>query len=214
MPQGAVLGPFTFLIYINHLTKAVNCNLKLFADDTCLYVTVDDPASSATVLNDNFNNVQQWANQWLVNFNPDKTRSMVFTNKKITHPPLYFDNKVVEDVHQHKHLGLIFNTRLSWKDHVSEIIANVSKLLDVMHKLSRELNRKILETIYETFIRSKLEYCLDSNNSYGENDSNKFIHLNFEEFGVFLPLTNSYTRKKYYFFTSNNSYSQTFFFCL
>ena len=64
--------------------------------------------------------------------------------------------KVVANVHQHKHLGLIFNTRLSWKDHVSE---NVSILLDVMHKLSRELDRRTLETIYETFIRSKLEYA-------------------------------------------------------
>ena len=145
--------------------------VKLFADNTCLYVTVDDPASSATVLNDNLNNVQQWANQWLENFNPDKTKSMTFTNKKITHPPLYFDNKAVEDVHQHKHLGLIFNTRLSWKDHVSEIIAKVSKLLNVMHKLSRELDRKTLETIYETFIRSKLEYACIVWDDCSEQDS-------------------------------------------
>ena len=114
VPQGAVLGPLTFLIYINDLTKVVNCNLKLFANNTCLYVTVDDPAASATVLNDNLNNVQQWANQWLVIFNPDKTKSMAFTNKKITHLPLYFDNKAVEDAHQHKHLGLIFNTRFNY----------------------------------------------------------------------------------------------------
>ena len=91
-------------------------------------------------------------------FNSDKTKSVVFTNK-ITHSSLHFNKKAAEDVHQHKHLGLIFNTRLSWKDHVSEVIANVSKLLGIMHKLSRELDRRILDTIYETFIRSTLEYA-------------------------------------------------------
>ena len=61
--------------------------VKLFADDTFLYVTVDDPASSATVLNDNLNNVQQWANQWLVNFNPDKTIKIYDVYKQEDHSP-------------------------------------------------------------------------------------------------------------------------------
>ena len=159
VPQGSVLGPLLFLIYINDLASVVKCNLKMFADDTCLYVTVDDPTSSATTLNDNLNNIKHWANQWLVKFNPDKIKSMVLTNKNVVHTPLYFNNKHIEQVHQHKHLGLLFNTRLSWKDHVSEIIQGVSKLLDVMHKLSKDLDRRTLETIHETFVRSKLEYA-------------------------------------------------------
>ena len=49
---------------------------------------VDDPGSPATNLNDNLTNVKQWADQWLVNFNPNKTKSMLFTNKNNIHPPL------------------------------------------------------------------------------------------------------------------------------
>ena len=90
IPQGSVLSPLLFLIYINDLASVVKCNLKMFADDTCLYVTVDDPTSSATILNDNLSNIKHWANQCLVKFNPDKTKSMVLTNKNVVHPPLYF----------------------------------------------------------------------------------------------------------------------------
>ena len=62
-------------------------------------------------------------------------------------------------VNQHKHLRVIFNSSLNWKDRVSSILQSVSKLLDVMHKLSKCNDRKSLEIIYESFVRSKLEYA-------------------------------------------------------
>ena len=83
---------------------------------------------------------------------------MLFSNKKNTHPPLIFQGKSIETVNQLKHLGVIFNSSLKWKDHVSSILQSVAKLLDVMHKLSKSIDRKSLETIYESFVRSKLEY--------------------------------------------------------
>ena len=107
-PRDLLWGPLAFLIYINDLANVVTCNLKLFADDTCLYVTVDDPNSSAAVLNSNLENVKLWADQWLVNFNPKKTKSMTFSNKNATHPPAHFQNKIIDKVEQHKHLGLTF----------------------------------------------------------------------------------------------------------
>ena len=76
----------------------------MFADDTCLYVTVEDPVSSAISLNDNLRNVKLWADQWLVNFNPSKTKSMVISNRDRYHPPLYFNGKDVGVVDEHKHL--------------------------------------------------------------------------------------------------------------
>ena len=159
VPQGSVLGPLLFLIYINDIVDVVNCNLKLYADDTCLYVTTDDPVSSATCLNNNLDNVLSWSRQWLVNFNPNKTKSMIISNKKSNHPPLYFDGQPIEEVDNHKHLGIILNNKLNWKDHVSNIVKSVSKLLDVMHKLHKDLDRKSLETIYQSFVRPKLEYA-------------------------------------------------------
>ena len=48
---------------------------------------------------------QCWANQWVVNFNPDKAKSMVFTNKHVAHPPFYFNYKAVDELHLHNHLG-------------------------------------------------------------------------------------------------------------
>ena len=157
--EGSSLGPLAFLIYINDLANVVTCNLKLFADGTCLYVTVDDPNSYAAVLNSNLENVKLWADQWLVNFNPKKTKFMTFSNKNVIHPPVHFQNKIIDDVEQHKHLGLTFNAKLNWNDHISNIISSVSKLLDVLQKLSKEIDRKSLEIMYHTFVRSKMEYA-------------------------------------------------------
>ena len=70
VPQGAVLGPLTFLIYINDITENIKSNIKLFADDTSLYVTIDEEAVTATnQLNEDLSQISKWADTWLVKFN-------------------------------------------------------------------------------------------------------------------------------------------------
>ena len=70
------------------------------------------------------NSVKLWADQWLVDFNPSKTKTMTITNKSVNHPPLYFNNTEVKIVDQHKHLGLMLTNNLSWSTHVNDIIKN------------------------------------------------------------------------------------------
>ena len=133
----------------------------MFADDTCLYVVTEDNDASAACLNRNLVNVKAWADQWLVTFNPNKTKSMLVSNKKCANPPLYYDGKLIEDVQQHKHLGVVLTDKLSWNDHTSSLIQSVSKFLDVMYKLYKDIDRVSLEKVYHTFVRLKLEYaCL------------------------------------------------------
>jgi len=160
VPQGSVLGPLLFLVYINDLVECVNCHIKLFADDTTLFMMLDDENLSANVLNDNLCKVKDWADRWLVTFNPTKTESMVISNKRSSvHPPLYYGNVQIQEVDTHKHLGLTFSSRLSWLPHIKSLLNNVSKLHGVLCRLKNTLDRSVLYKIYKTFVRPKLEYA-------------------------------------------------------
>ena len=71
VPQGSVLGPLLFLIYINDLENNIKSNVKFFADDTMLFSIVKDPTTSADELNHDLQNITEWARQWKLEFNPD-----------------------------------------------------------------------------------------------------------------------------------------------
>ena len=162
VPQGSVLGPLLFLVYINDIVNCVSCNIKLFADDTALYVLVDDQQAAADVLNDSLQQVNSWADQWLVNFNHSKTKLMNIsfkTNPGFENYPVSFNNHTLDSIETHKHLGVIFSHDLRWAAHVNSMIQSVSKTTDVMQKLKYKLDRQTLQTLYFTFVRPKLEYA-------------------------------------------------------
>ena len=77
VPQGSVLGPLLFLVYINDLEKNIKSNVKFFADDTMLYSAVSDPIISAADLNHDLDLISQWAYQWKMAFNPDPNLSLI-----------------------------------------------------------------------------------------------------------------------------------------
>ena len=122
VPQGSVLGPLLFLIYINDLEKNIKSNIKFFADDTMLFSRVNDPAISANNLNHDLDIIQRWAYQWKREFNPDPTKQaneVLFSCKKSSpnQPQLIFNEIVVSKVNDQKHLGLILDSRLSFEKH-------------------------------------------------------------------------------------------------
>ena len=73
VPQGSIFGPLLFLVYINDIVDEIGTNIRLFADDTSLYMIVEDPNSAADLMNVDSSKIHTWAKQWLVNFNPNKT---------------------------------------------------------------------------------------------------------------------------------------------
>ena len=81
-PQGTVLGPLLFLLYINGITECISSTVKLFADDTKIYREISDPMTDCQILQDDFNNLSEWARKWQLRFNADKCESM-----RITHSP-------------------------------------------------------------------------------------------------------------------------------
>ena len=132
VPQGSVLGPLLFLIYINDLETNINSNIRFFADDTMLFSIVKDPVTSADDLNHDLNIIYQWARQWKMEFNPDATKQateVLFSCKKVSpsHPQLIFNGNVVKKVNEQKHLGLILDSDLSFKKHFDEKMIKAKK---------------------------------------------------------------------------------------
>ena len=155
VPQGSILGPLLFLIYINDIVEDIHSSIRLFADDTFLYIIVDNPQQAANILN------------------ADKQ------NKPI-HPPLNVAQLNIDEVTSHKHLGLIFSEDGSWHEHIDHVKAKSWFSLNIMRKLKFQLDRKSLEIIFTSYIRPLLKYsnvvwdnCIQYESKYLEKTQNK-----------------------------------------
>ena len=162
-PQGSILGPLLFLICINDLPDGLSSNAKLFADDTSLFSVVHDINTSAVELNSDLKKINDWAFQWKMTFNPDRskqTHEIIFNRKlkKVTHPPLLFNNNNVSQVNFQTHLGVILDIKLTFEEHLKNVFNKANKTIGLLRKLSNLLPRQTLVTIYKSFIRPHLDY--------------------------------------------------------
>ena len=109
VPQGSILGPLLFLIYINDLSNNLSSTAKLFADDTSLFSVVNDVNLSQFHLNSDLKKISEWAYQWKMAFNPDiskQAQEVIFSRKavKASHPAVFFNDIPVARCSTHKHL--------------------------------------------------------------------------------------------------------------
>ena len=163
VPQGSVLGPLLFLVYINDLEEGLKSHVNFFADDTSLFSIVQDPKVSANELNYDLNLISQWARRWKMSFNPDASKQseeVLFTLKKpsTTHPPIYFNNIEVKRVNDHKHLGLVLDSKLSFISHINAKIATAKKGIGIIKHLAPYLPLKCRDQIYKMLVRPHLDY--------------------------------------------------------
>ena len=178
VPQGSILGPLLFLVFINDIVEEINSSIRLFADDTSLYIIVDDPLDAAIKLNADLSRIDMWASTWLVTFNPSKSESLIFSRKvnKPYHPPIYMNYQQVNEVNSHKHLGIYLSRDCTWHEHIEYIKAKAWQRIHVMRRLKFILDRKSLQTIYFAFIRPLLEYAdvvWDNCTKYESNELEK-----------------------------------------
>ena len=133
VPQGPVLGPLLFLIYINDIADNVSSTCFLFADDSLLLDEVISQIDTANKLNNDLDSISMWADRWLVTMNANKTKNMIFSSKlnKPLHPTLTLANEPIDIVDQHDHLGVTLTNKLSWRPHILKIHQKASKKLNL-----------------------------------------------------------------------------------
>ena len=111
-------------------------------------------------LNHELQVISNWAKQWLVDFNPNKTVAMLFSSHHaVPQPHLLFNNVPVNFVENHKHLGLTLSSSGKWHDHIINIVKSSSKILGIMRKVKYMVSRKTLNQIYTCHLRPLLEYA-------------------------------------------------------
>lgn len=159
VPQGSVLAPMLFLLYINDITKHVDVNIRLFADDCVLYHTIKTE-DDQTKLSNSLYKVSQWCSDWQMVLNAEKTVYMNITNKKSTLTfPYSINGTPLRNVSQYKYLGVTISSDLSWNAHVQQIS---KKAMNKLFFLKRSLAGSTFETrslAYTSLIRPTLEYA-------------------------------------------------------
>ena len=163
VPQGSILGPLLFLIYVNDLPKNLKSTVKLFADDVSLFSVVQNPITSANELNYDLRKINEWAYNWKMSFNPDPLKQAIevlFSRKRtvVNHPDLIFNGNKLTRSNSQKHLGMILDEKLNFNEHISVKLSQARKLVGSLRKLYHLIPRKSLMTIYKSFIRPHLDF--------------------------------------------------------
>lgn len=159
VPQGSVLGPLLFLIYINDLPSNISSHVRIFADDCILYrpiKTNDDHQ----VLQRDLQLVSLWCNTWLMKLNVSKCKIICFSRKRTTSTFSYHINKtnILHDT-QYKYLGVYLTSTLSWSTHIEYICANASRSLGYIRRKLHHSTNDIRKLAYLTFVQPQLEYA-------------------------------------------------------
>jgi len=162
VPQGSILGPLLFLIYINDICNSTDIlSFTLFADDTNIFYKTKSLNDINTTINFELDKLSIWFRTNKLSLNIKKTNYMIFTNrKKINYDllNLKIDNECIKRVNETKFLGLIIDDHLRWKAHIKHISSKISKGIGIISKLRFYLPKRYLKSLYFTLVYPYLHY--------------------------------------------------------
>ena len=160
MPQGSVLGPLLFLVYINDISAVITSSeISLFADDALLYENVKSIQDKRDLQKD-LDRIIEWEQAWSMQFNADKCKVIRITNKrKITEGTYSIHGYNLELVKTAKYLGVILDDKLTFKQHITTTAAKAQNCRHFLQRNLQKCSKEVKLQSYKTFIRPIVEYA-------------------------------------------------------
>ena len=170
VPQGSVLGPLLFLIFINDLPDSIKSFVELFADDVKLLAG----PSSQDVLQADLNNLTEWEEIWKLRFNVDKCK-VLHVGSRNTSFDYKLNNETLVKITEERDLGVVFNNSFGFSNHISEIVSKANQKIGwtMRNIISREAY--VITRVYKTLIRPHVEYCTQAWAPAAKHGNWKFI---------------------------------------
>ena len=161
VPQGSLLGPLLFSLYINDIVLAVDAETVLFADDAAFFLSAPSLSQLYARINLLFMNLSRYlkVNKLVPNLN--KSKLMLFSRNQSSLPDISFDSEKIEWVKEYKYLGLILTSSMSFGPHIDKVCTQVSQYIGIFYHLSKSIPRKILALLYNSFILPHLSLHIE-----------------------------------------------------
>ena len=155
VPQGSILGPILFLIYVNDLPDVVKTKAKMFADDTKLYNEISS-ISDCMNLQDDLNSLAVWSQKWLLNFNESKCT--VLRIKSSLDYIYTLNGSILQETSSQKDLGVIVSNSLHPREHIQSIVKKANQRTGLIRRCFTSFSERKTCTLYKSIIRPVLEY--------------------------------------------------------
>ena len=155
IPQGSILGPTLFIIFINDLPEHVKSNCKIFADDSKIY----GPSSDHSQLQKDLDSLMKWSNTWQLKFNIKKC-SVLYFGKKNPKIPYSMDDGIttLKETDCEKDVGVHFSSNLFFDEHINITIKKANQMCGIIKRSFSYLDKDMFLKLYKSIVRSKLEY--------------------------------------------------------
>ena len=171
VPQGSVLGPLLFLIYVNEIPEIIKSCVKMFADDTKLWRKIQSEEDEQ-ILQQDLDRLEDWSKEWLLKFNASKCKVMQIGRKKTMNYHLRDGTDIVnlEETEMEKDLGVWINKDLKWSQQCRKSASKAMAVLGMIKRSFKQIDIDSFKILYNTYIRPHLEYCVQVWNPYYKKD--------------------------------------------
>ena len=159
VPQGSVIGPLLFVIFINDLIKIFINKTKLYADDTKLLSKVEDIINNENSLQKDLNEASEWSRKWLLGFNSSKCVIMHYGNNN-PHVKYTLNGVELKESDCERDLGVYFSSNLKWKQHIISCTSKANSIMGMLKMTFFQFDVKLVKILYSAFIRPLIEFAV------------------------------------------------------